>query len=69
MKNHIPYGQFLRPNILYTKEKHLELAIGNIRQTFIDRGYPQKIIDEQKGKVKINKHLRNITDALTTHQQ
>ena len=52
MKNHIPYGQVFRAKRICTKEEDLELAIGNIRQNFINRGYPQKIIDEQIVKAK-----------------
>ena len=51
MKNHIPYGQVLQAKRICTKED-LELAIGNLRQNFIDKGYPQKIIDDQIGKGK-----------------
>ena len=55
IKNSIPYSQALRISRLYSSQEDFSAHISNLKDWFLARDYPQKVVSEQIEKVVFGK--------------
>ena len=56
IKNSMPYSQALRISRLYISQNDFSAHISNLKDWFLARDYPQKVVSEQIDKIVFGKH-------------